>query len=1156
MNHKENFGMNPSIVKPEPFEAKIPPAPLSISSSSSNTTSSNVRVKPEPSLNDLLDQAFSTPAFQGTSSRNARNTQDKSVISAAAKKYTVYHSATELPYSTETALKEGLAMVQHMKTYLNDLNLGSKLRQEVWKNNILNLEAHTTPKTLIAVCGATGAGKSSILNALLDDNIVPTSGMRACTAVVTEIAHHANATIDADVSFLSGAEWRQELSVLQHDLQEEDGSLKRTSDLKSDAGVAWQKVSFLSFSLGLGGFDQTAGSRCLSNSVSRETGIASVLGTIKHISARDSRVFSEEIAKYIDSKDQSRGKKDKKKKDSGDSEKSLMDKVREAAGTSKKKYKKDLNTPAFWPLIRQVNVRCPAECLSSGCVLVDLPGVADANAARNSIAKDYMKKAQCIWVLAPITRAVDDKAARELLGDAFKLQLMSKLQISFSPANDFKPLYNGNYDDHTITFIASKTDDISCSEVIRALQLEDDPELEVIEEELEKITDDIKESDCKRKESDKVAKGIERELKTLRAIQKEHRDHIEALKNGEDFTPVLTATAASGQLNERKRKNHRKGKQGDPKRRRSSADPDKDSDEDLDEYNSDCNSSDSSSENDSEDDSDKDSSDSSDDEDGSHTAIAHDSDFEVEALIEEVTEEAIQSKLDKTHADISEARSRLSDARKEKKTAIDRIANLKKSLAKFSRDVLKEDFRTGLKELDDEVAEKKDPDNFDPTVQLRGNRDYVRLINQVKGDGEPTCFSDKASTGIPGLQAWCHKLTVSSRTRAVKNFFELLKTFATSISLFVSGIGGVTLEDRRSLQDKWASQFDDNDNGAALHEDPFTAFMEGVIGYDDLIAIPKKEPKFDKTGEFAGITPRLNKEFANLIDGCVDQMKAKFKDGLEDKCRIGASESASSAVELSDSFAASMYWSSYRATLRRHGEWRRNLNVELLAPFTKNIASSWGKTFEADLFRSFEEVVQTAVRRLTEDMAESAAPGLKERVKMQGDLCLEESDVALKQAVAVVRDTVNTEQKEVSRSLATHVQNNLVDGYELAMEERGTGSVARQKLVFRTFLSERKDDVFDEGADVLMGRLDDLCSSVGEALLIPFKELAKKIEVNLAVLWENVHDDPKEAVGRRGMLGAITEILSQTQLWLVAASNNSKSVSATEDLQDADMEMA
>lgn len=94
------------------------------------------------------------------------------------------------------------------------------------------------------------------------DNVVPTSGMRgtlsnciptsssfsnptiACTAVVTELAYHNKPTIDADVSFLSEAEWKAELTVLLHDLVDEDGTLKRSTDLKSDAGVAWQKVWF------------------------------------------------------------------------------------------------------------------------------------------------------------------------------------------------------------------------------------------------------------------------------------------------------------------------------------------------------------------------------------------------------------------------------------------------------------------------------------------------------------------------------------------------------------------------------------------------------------------------------------------------------------------------------------------------------------------------------------------------------------------------------------------------------------------------------------------------------------------------------------------------------------------------------------------------
>lgn len=65
-------------------------------------------------------------------------------------------------------------------------------------------------------------------------------------------------------------------------------------------------------------------------------------------------------------------------------------------------------------------------------------------------------------------------------------------------------------------------------------------------------------------------------------------------------------------------------------------------------------------------------------------------------------------------------------------------------LVQFSRDVLKEDFRVGLKDLDgislyshhvqqltyfliDSAAEERDPDAFDPTVNLRSKHFRKRL---------------------------------------------------------------------------------------------------------------------------------------------------------------------------------------------------------------------------------------------------------------------------------------------------------------------------------------------------------------------------------------------------------------------------------------------
>ena len=60
------------------------------------------------------------------------------------------------------------------------------------------------PKTVIAVVGGTGEGKSSLMNAVLDhQSVLPTSGIRACTAVVVEVVQNTNKDVyEADIEFL------------------------------------------------------------------------------------------------------------------------------------------------------------------------------------------------------------------------------------------------------------------------------------------------------------------------------------------------------------------------------------------------------------------------------------------------------------------------------------------------------------------------------------------------------------------------------------------------------------------------------------------------------------------------------------------------------------------------------------------------------------------------------------------------------------------------------------------------------------------------------------------------------------------------------------------------------------------------------------------
>ncbi|KAG1755777.1 hypothetical protein EDB19DRAFT_1956649 [Suillus lakei] len=1014
--------------------------------------------------------------------------------------YQLYDSADNISYTPEVALQAGLGMVKTLKAGINKLELGSKLRKDVWLREIDNLLSQGAPTTMIAVCG---------------DNIVPTSGMRACTAVVTEIAYHAAPTINADVSFLSEVEWRAELAVLLDDLVDEDGNLKRTTDLRSDSGVAWHKVHAVYPSIA----QEQLIHMTVDQILARDKNIANVLGTTKKISAKNSTIFAQEIAKYIDSKDQ---KRETKKKDHG---------------------------PALWPLIRQVNVRCNAQALSTGAILVDLPGVADANAARNSIAKDYMKKCDCIWILAPITRAVDDKTARDLLGEAFKLQLMSA------------------YDAHTITFIASKCDDISCSEVIPALGVEDDPELEEIEGRIEQYKEETAVLKEKKSDAESSMKAIDKQLKQFRAFLQEYEQHKTALENGEIFTPQLTATThKKAQSAGKKRKNTRRGKSGSPKRYKSFGDDD-DDDFEIDDIDDDIG-----------DDIDVD-----DEDEGSDEEEGDDSDGEQDMQNEpeeEVTVEVLQAKIGDAKEAIKVGREQLNNARKARKDAIDALSNLKKKETKaqrdknafcslkrseFSRDVLKEDFRVGLKDLDDAAAEERNPHSFDPTQNLRNydeidlpvftcsSRDYVRITGQVKGDGDPSCFSNVEDTGIPSLRQWCHQLTISSRSRAAKQFHTHLKTFANSVRVYVDGIGDVTIADRESLREKWEStpqggegMYGGDDEGMPywrsspdpMSTHPFQAFR-GMMSQELMDARlfsmnNQSSLKVDARGEPIGVTPRLVKEFGVHVEKSVSDLQDLFRDGLEDKCQVGAANAAEGAVQHVDEFAGSMHWATYRATLRRHGSWRRDLNVELVTPFTRNIASSWSTLFESDLFASLSDAITVCINELITDVEASAAAGLKDRVHAQGSVSQEEARHALEQTMEVVKEALVKEQKEISRCLAPHVQNELTDGYNLALEERGRGSVARQKAVFHNYIDGHKHDVFDGGADVLMGRLSTAAETIGKALNESLRELAEKIEVSLAVLWEGTRDVPDQIRARLQIIQSVSELLDQLTMWSAA----------------------
>lgn len=169
----------------------------------------------------------------------------------------------------------------------------------------------------------------------------------------------------------------------------------------------------------------------------------------------------------------------------------------------------------------------------------------DSNAARAKVAENYLKSTTGLWIVAPINRAVDDKAAKTLLGESFKKQL--QMDGGFS----------------SVTFICSKTDDISVLEAQDLLGL--DEEIGTLEAE----------ASVHRQEIEK----LKRKVKDLKGVKS---DHTEAADSTEDVLEVwegLRDDCEAGKVvfaptakNKRKRGNASKN----PRKKRRSSDSDSD----------------------------------------------------------------------------------------------------------------------------------------------------------------------------------------------------------------------------------------------------------------------------------------------------------------------------------------------------------------------------------------------------------------------------------------------------------------------------------------------------------------------------------------------------------------------------------------------------
>jgi hypothetical protein len=326
-----------------------------------------------------------------------------------------------------------------------------------------------------------------------------------------------------------------------------------------------------------------------------------------------------------------------------------------------------------------------------------------------------------------------------------------------------------------VTFICSKTDDISITEAADTLGL--DEEIHESFEESIRLQREIR--DLKRDDAELLQS---REL---------YADVLDDIQNQMETWRDLESKVESGDVAYAPREKKRKRK-SDHKQRNKNFSSQRDSDSDSDSV-------------------------SVSDGDSAGSDSDSDSDKEIEIRVP-LSEEQVREKL-------SELKEQKNETKRQKEVVVNRrkeagvslrsakvkLEELQSEMSavcitgrnQYSKTAIQHDFAAGIKELDQENAIEVDEMAFNPDEDLRNydviaqslpvfcvsSRAYQKLSGRLQKDSAVSGFTSPEQTQIPQLQDHCRKITERGRVAASQTFLNNLNQLLNSLSLWALNDG-------------------------------------------------------------------------------------------------------------------------------------------------------------------------------------------------------------------------------------------------------------------------------------------------------------------------------------------------------------------------------